>query len=178
MTQRKIRISEIVGEPHLKHFSDFETMHQVDKGGRASLKSSKNEIKIPFAFAKDPTAEAVCVRAVYKDHRDTSFAGLKIGFERLGWPLKAGVDYPKGKNSTMYISTSQGNYVHFVGLNDYESQKGARPTKLGNAIKLLWLFEITQFKSEFEMNNIISNYARGKKDWFVILYEFNPPAKI
>jgi len=174
---RKIKISEIVGKPHLEHFSDFKTVHQIDKGGRSSVKSSKNEIKIPFSFLKDPTAEAVVVRKVYKDHRDTTFAGLRIGFDRLGWQLKPGIDYPLGKNSTMYIQTNQGNYIHFVGLNDYESSKGARPTKPGNKIKILWLFEITQFDSEQEMNNVISNYIREQKDWFVVLYEFNPPAK-
>ena len=172
-----IRISEIVAEPHLEHFNDKTTTHQIDKGGRSSCKSSKNEIKVPFLFMSDPYAEAAVVRKVYKDHRDTTFAGLKIGFERLGWNLKPRVNYPDGKNSAMYIKTAQGNYVHFVGLNDYESSKGARPTRLGNEIKILWLFEITQFDSEYEMSNVIANYIRGKKDWFVILYEFNPPAK-
>lgn len=177
MTAKRIKISEVVGEPHLPHFNDKHTLHQIDKGGRASTKSSKNEVKIPFLFLNDPTAEAVVVRKFYKDHRDTSFAGLRIGFERLGWELLPDRDYPKGKHSTMYISTTQGNYVHFVGLNDYQSQKGARPTKLGNQIKILWLFEITQFEDEAELNNVISNYVRGNKDWFIILYEFNPPAK-
>lgn len=176
MTQ-KIRISEIVAQPHLEHFNDKQTLHQIDKGGRSSCKSSKNEVKIPFLFLKDKTAEAVVVRKVYKDHRDTTFAGLKIGFERLGWKLTPKTNYPEGKNSKMWLKTTQGNYVHFVGLNDYESSKGARPTKLGNEIKILWLFEITQFDSEEEMNQVISNYIRGKKDWFIILYEFNPPAK-
>jgi phage terminase large subunit len=177
MTPKKIKISEIVGEPHLQYFNNKSIVHQIDKGGRNSTKSSKNEIKIPFLFLNDPKAEAVVVRKVYKDHRDTTFAGLKIGFERLGWKLKAHDNYPVGKNSTLYISTQRGNYVHFVGLNDYESSKGARPTKLNNKIKILWLFEITQFESEQEMNNVISNYVREQKDWFVILYEFNPPAK-
>jgi PBSX family phage terminase large subunit len=175
--KNKIKISEIVGQPHLKHFNDKRTIHQIDKGGRLSVKSSKNEIKIPFLLAQDPTAEVVAVRKVYKDHRDTTFAGLKIGFQRLGWNLKPHENYPVGKNATLWMHTDQGNYVHFVGLNDYESSKGSRPTKLGNKIKVLWLFEITQYESEQEMTNVIANYVREQKDWFIILYEFNPPPK-
>ena len=173
----KVYISQIVGTPHLKHFADKETRHQIDKGGRMSGKSSKNEIKIPYLLAQDPTAEAVVVRKIYKDHRDTTFAGLKIGFDRLGWNLKAREHYPKGNSSKLYIRTTQGNYIHFVGLNDYESQKGARPTNKGNQFKILWMFEITQFASEQELNNTISNYVRGASDWFVILYEYNPHPK-
>ena len=173
-----IYLSQIIGEPHLEHFDDKDTTHQIDYGGRASLKSSKNEIKIPFLFAQDPTAECVAIRKVFKDHRDTTFSGLKIGFDRLHWSLQPQRDYPIGKSGKLWLSTQQGNYVHFVGLNDYESSKGARPTKLGNQIKIVWLFEITQFDNEEEMNNAISNYIRGDKDWFIILYEFNPHPKL
>lgn len=173
----KVYISQIVGKPHLKHFADKETRHQIDKGGRMSGKSSKNEIKIPYLLAQDPTAEVVVVRKIYKDHRNTTFAGLKIGFDRIGWKLKESRDYPRGNSSSLYMRTQQGNFVHFVGLNDYESQKGARPTKKGNQFKVLWLFEITQFENEQELNNTISNYVRGASDWFVILYEYNPHPK-
>lgn len=175
--RRIIRISEIVAKPHLAHFSDRTTLHQIDKGGRSSCKSSKNEVKIPYLFLQDPTAECAVVRAAYKDHRDTTFAGLRIGFSRLGWELTPERDYPTGKTSPMFVKTPQGNYVHFVGLNDYESMKGARPTREGNQIKILWLFEITQFASKFDMDNVIANFIRGSKDWFIILYEFNPPPK-
>lgn len=177
IVNNKVYISQTIGAPHLKHFSDKTTRHQIDKGGRMSGKSSKNEVKIPYLLAQDPTAEVVVVRKVYKDHRDTTFAGLKIGFERLGWKLREREHYPRGTSSKLYIRTQLGNYIHFVGLNDYESQKGARPTKIGNAHKILWLFEITQFANEAELNNTISNYMRGKKDWFIILYEYNPHPK-
>ena len=173
----KIYISQIVGKPHLKHFNDKTTRHQVDKGGRMSAKSSKNEIKIPYLLAQDPTAEAVVVRKIYKDHRGTTFNGLKIGFERIGWKLKPKINYPAGNSSRLYMRTSQGNYIHFVGLNDYESEKGARPTKKGNEFKILWMFEITQFANEEELTNTVSNYIRGDKDWFIVLYEYNPHPK-
>lgn len=174
----RIYISQIVGKPHLKHFSDKETRHQIDKGGRMSAKSSKNELKIAYLLAQDPTAEAVVVRKIYKDHRSTTFNGLKIGFERLGWKLRPKVHYPEGNNSRLYIRTNQGNFIHFIGLNDYESEKGARPTREGNDFKIVWMFEITQFDNEEQMNNTVSNYIRGgEKDWFIVLYEYNPHPK-
>ncbi len=173
----KVYISKIVGQPHLEKFNDKTTTHQIDKGGRNSTKSSKNEIKIPYLMLTDPTCEAVAIRKNYKDHRDTTYAGLKIGFERLNWKLKNGINYPRGRTSPMWMTTDQGNYIHFVGMNDYESQQGARPTRKENAIKIVWMFEITQFDSEQEMNNMISTYIRGEKDWFIVMYEFNPPAK-
>jgi PBSX family phage terminase large subunit len=126
---------------------------------------------------EDKTCEVAVVRQNHVDHRDTTFAGLKIGFERLGYPLRAKRDYPTGKSGSLYIRTPQENYVHFAGLNDPESIKGIRPTKLGNEIKILWLFEITQFRSEYDMNQVIATFLRGQKDYFMILYEYNPHPK-
>jgi PBSX family phage terminase large subunit len=176
MPDRVIRISQIVGEPHLDNFNSRK-LHQVDKGGRSSVKSSKNEVKIALRMIEDKTCEVAVVRQNHVDHRDTTFAGLKIGFERLGYPLRAKRDYPTGKSGSLYIRTPQENYVHFAGLNDPESIKGIRPTKLGNEIKILWLFEITQFRSEYDMNQVIATFLRGQKDYFMILYEYNPHPK-
>lgn len=177
MDNNTVRITQIVGEPHLKHFYDIETVHQIDKGGRNSVKSSKNEVKCALQMLKDPTCEVAVIRQNYTDHRDTTFAGLKIGFERLKVPLVGGRDYPMGKNSAMYIQTPYGNYVHFGGMNDTDSIKGMRPTKLGNEIKIVWLFEITQFKSQYDMEQAIATFIRGNKDYFFILYEYNPHPK-
>lgn len=175
--RQTIRISEIVGEPHLDHFNS-RALHQIDKGGRNSAKSSKNEIKIAMLMLQDPTCEVAVIRQNHVDHRDTTFAGLKVGFERLGYQLKPKRDYPTGNSGSLYMRLPQGNYVHFRGVNDIESTKGIRPHKAGNQIKVLWMFEITQFKDEYEMNQAISAFIRGKKDYFMILYEFNPHPKV
>lgn len=173
---QSVRISEIIGQPHLKHFNSTK-LHQVDKGGRSSLKSSKNEVKIAFQMLKDPTCEVAVIRQNHVDHRDTTFAGLKIGFERLGHPLRSKRDYPTGKSGSLYIKRPAGNYVHFAGMNDLDSIKGIRPTRLENQIKILWLFEITQFRSEYDMQQVIATFLRGQKDYFMILYEYNPHPK-
>jgi len=175
--QNKIPLSEIIGQPFHTHFKDKKTTHQIVYGGRASGKSSYHELKIAWLLLNDPNAEAVAVRKSYASHRTSTFAGLKVGFERLSWHLKAGRDYPRGSTGSIYINTLQGNHVHFVGINELEATKGQRPFKASNDIKILWLFEITEYNSEEELQQVISNYIRGNKDYFVILYEFNPPAK-
>jgi len=172
--KRKVYLSDIIAKPYLKLLKDKQTRHQVVYGGRASAKSSFHEIKIPYLLLSDPKAEAVVIRKDYKSHRNTTFAGLKIGFERLGWKLKPARDYPRGNTGSIYISTEQGNHIHFTGLHNLDSTKGARPHYSGNEIKIVWMMEITEFNSEEEMNQLISNYVRGQKDWFIILYEFNP----
>ena len=175
----KIRISQMVGEPLLENFDNTHTVHQIEKGGRFSTKSTKNSIKIPFHFATDPYCEAVVIRKTYKDHRDSTFPLLKQGFERLGWKLEGKKNYPEGKNATLWLETNQGNYIHFVGLNNSESVKGAVPTRKDNAIKIVLMFEITEFKDEKEMQDAIQTYVRGgNKDYFIILYEFNPAPKL
>jgi len=177
MKKNKISLKNIIGEPFHPYLKDIKHTHQIIYGGRASGKSSYHEIKLAYLLLKDAKAEAVAVRKSYTSHRVSTFAGLKVGFERIGWRLKPGRDYPRGTTGSLYIDTPQGNHVHFVGLNELESTKGSRPHKAENDIKILWLFEITEYSNEEEMNQVISNYIRGKKDYFVILYEFNPPAK-
>ena len=63
----------MVGEPLLENFDNTDTVHQIEKGGRFSTKSTKNSIKIPFHFATDPYCEAVVIRKTYKDHRDKTW---------------------------------------------------------------------------------------------------------
>jgi len=67
------RISEIVAQPHLQHFNSTKR-HQLDHGGRAGYKSSKNAIKIAMGLLADPTAELVVIREDYSDHFDTTYA--------------------------------------------------------------------------------------------------------
>ena len=66
-----IRISDIVAQPHLKYFNS-KHRHQLDHGGRAGYKSSKNAIKLAIGLLEDPRAELVVIREDYSDHYDTT----------------------------------------------------------------------------------------------------------
>ena len=83
MSSSQILISDIVAKPHLEHFNSMKP-HQLDHGGRAAYKSSKNAIKIASIMLQDSRCEVVIVRQDYTDHKDSTFADMKIAFERLG----------------------------------------------------------------------------------------------
>lgn len=170
-----ILISDIVAQPHLEMFNS-RRLHQCDHGGRAGYKSSKNAIKIALTMLQDPTCEVVIVREDYSDHKDSTFADMKIAFERLGVNLKQGVHYPAGND--LWIKLPQGNYIHFLHMKNIDKLKGTRPRSPKNEIKIAWYFEITQFKSEWYINEANATFMRGDKDYFFALYEWNDAPKL
>ena len=174
MNNKIVKVSDLIAPIYHKNFNSNK-LHQCTYGGRSSFKSSKNEVKTALMLLQDETAEMVVLRQNYKDHKNSTFAGLKIGFDRLGYTLKHKINYPSGND--LYIKLQQGNYVHFYGMGDIESLKGIRPQKTGNKIKLVWLFEVQQFKSEVELQQAIATFIRDNKDYIYFIYEWNPPAK-
>ena len=180
MHQEKIdymaRISEIVAQPHLEYFNST-LRHQLDHGGRAGYKSSKNAIKLAMGLLADPHAELVVARENYTDHYDTTFADLKWAFQTLGVKLRAGINYPRGRD--LYIKLPQGNYVHFKQMKEIDSVKGVRPHNPSNKIKFIWYFEITQFKHKKNgITDVNASYMRGNPDYFMCFYEWNDAAKL
>jgi len=170
-----VRISDIVAEPHLKLFNSTK-LHQLDHGGRAGYKSSKNAIKIALQMLNDKHCEVVVIRQDYSDHKNSTFADLKIAFQRLGVPLKQGTNYPLGND--LWIKLPQGNYVHFTQMKDIDKLKGIRPRNPDNQIKIAWYFEITQFKEERYITEANASFMRGDKDYFYALYEWNDAPKL
>lgn len=171
----QILISDIVARPHLENFNSTK-LHQLDHGGRAAYKSSKNALKIAVNVLNDPTCEVVVVREDYSDHKDSTFADLKIAFERLGVKLLQGIHYPNGND--LWIRLPQGNYIHFLHMKNIDKLKGTRPRNPQNEIKIVWYFEITQFKSEWYINEANATFMRGDKDYFFALYEWNDAPKL
>ena len=64
-----ILISDVVARPHLEYFNSM-LPNQLDHGGRAGYKSSKNAIKIALLMLNNPTIEVVVFRQDYSDHKD------------------------------------------------------------------------------------------------------------
>ena len=172
---KQLLISDIVAQPHLKHFNS-NLPHQLDHGGRGGYKSSKNAIKIALHMLQDPSCEVVIVRQDNTDHKDSTFADMKIAFERLGVRLVQGVNYPNGND--LWIKLPQGNYVHFKHMKEIDKLKGTRPRNPKNQIKIVWYFEITEYKSEWYIAESNATFMRGDKDYFYAFYEWNDAPKL
>lgn len=44
-----------------------------------------------------------------------------------------------------------------------------------DSIKLVWMSEITEIKDEDDILQTVATFSRGEKDYFCVLYEYNPP---
>ena len=172
-----VRISEIVAQPHLEYFNCM-LPNQLDHGGRAGYKSSKNAVKIALLLLKHPNIEAIVFRQDYTDHRDSTFRDLIWAFEMLGVNLKAGLHYPTGTTSVLYIKLPQGNYIHFKQMKVKDKLKGYRPTKPSNTINIAWFFEITEFKDRTYIETAKSSVMREAGEWFISLHEWNDAPKL
>ena len=172
-----VRISEIVAQPHLDNFNSMKP-NQLDHGGRAGYKSSKNAIKIALLLLSNPNIEAIVFRQDYTDHRDSTFRDLIWAFEELGINLKAGANYPTGTTSVLYIKLPQGNYIHFKQMKVKDKLKGYRPTKPSNVINIAWFFEITEFKDRTYIETAKSSVMREAGEWFISLFEWNDAPKL
>lgn len=163
-----VRLSEEIAPMFHESFNSMAT-HQIDKGGRGSTKTSKNALKIAKQMMKDAECNTIVVRRYFKDHRQSTYQELKRAFGRLGVNSKQ----LELRTSPMSITYKKnGNKVYFAGLDDYENLKGMIPDE--KKFKIIWFFEITQFKDDYDMNQVIATFSRGNPDYFINLYEFNP----
>ncbi len=171
---QEIRLSNIIARPHLKHFNS-DKLHQALHGGRAGYKSSRNALKIALRTLEDPNCEVIVVRQDYSDHKDTTFNDLKWAYDMLGVKLKQGIHYPEGND--LWIRLPNGVRIHFKHMKDVDKLKGTRASNPKNTIRIVWFYEITQMKSAWHIENAISGFVRGVRDWFWVLYEWNDAPK-
>ncbi len=172
---QNIRISEIIAQPHLKYFNSM-LPNQLDHGGRAGYKSSKNAIKIAYLMLLYPTIEAVIIREDYSDHKNSTFRDMIIAFKRLGVQLISPLNYPQGND--LWIRLPKGNMIHFAHMKDIDKLKGYRPSKPGNTINIVYFVEITQFKEERYITEAKAGLMREAGDWFISMYEWNDAPKL
>lgn len=165
----KISLKSLIA-PHFWNTFNSKITHQIDKGGRGSTKTSKNCLKVVYHAISEDKCSAICIRKYQNTLRNSLFKEIKRAFSRFN--LKEGVDY-KSSVSPMQIKLYNDNHIYFAGLDDYEKLKGFidedRP------IKIVYFSEITEFDNEEEMQQVIATFSRGNTDWFIVIYEFNPP---
>lgn len=186
------RLSEQIAPHFHKHFLNKTKVHQIDSGGRGSTKTSKNALKIAWHMLNDRDCNVVAIRRHKNTLRNSIFAELKKAFARLG--AFENIHYT-ATLSPMQIKLKSGNSIYFGGLDDHEKLKGmVADVNIENdhsvenfledivpnadkesQIKIVWLSEITEITEEDDILQVIATFSRGKKDYFFVLYEYNPP---
>lgn len=165
----KISLKSLIA-PHFWNTFNSKITHQIDKGGRGSTKTSKNCLKVVYHTISEDKCSAICIRKYQNTLRNSLFKEIKRAFSRFY--LKEDIDYSSSV-SPMQIKLYNNNHIYFAGLDDYEKLKGFidedRP------IKIVYFSEITEFDSEEEMQQVVATFSRGNADWFIVLYEYNPP---
>lgn len=163
------QLSKIVAPSFWKTFKSKKP-RQIDKGGRGSTKTSKNAIKIPFHCLQEKECSAIVIRKYQNTLRDSVYKEIKRGLKRLG--LIENIDYTC-TIQPLRVKLNNGNTIYFAGADDYEKLKGMIDEN--TPIKIVWFEELTEFKDEEEIEQIIATFSRGNDDWFISLFSFNPP---
>lgn len=165
----KIKLKEIIA-PHFWGTFLSKQAHQIDLGGRASTKTSKNAIKVVFHCLQEQKCSAVILKRYQNTIRNSVYKEIKRALKRLG--QVENMDY-WCYLSPMYIRLANGNNIYFAGGDDYERLKGMIDES--NPIKIVWFEELTEFDNQDILDQIIATFSRGNMDWFVCLYSYNPP---
>lgn len=165
----KISLKEIIA-PHFWGTFLSKKPHQIDLGGRASTKTSKNAIKVVFHCLQEKNCSAVILKRYQNTIRNSVYKEIKRALKRLG--QIENMDY-WSYVSPMYIRLANGNNIYFAGGDDYERLKGMIDES--NPIKIVWFEELTEFDNQDILDQIIATFSRGNMDWFISLYSYNPP---
>lgn len=164
-----MRISELVAPSFWSTFNSKKP-RQIDKGGRGSTKTSKNSLKVNFHCIQEEKCSAIVIREYQNTLRDSVYKEIKKALKR--YKLVEGIDYTCSLQP-LRVKLYNGNTIYFAGADDYEKLKGMIDED--SPIKIVWFEELTEFKNEEQIEQIIATFSRGNDDWFITLYSFNPP---
>lgn len=164
-----MKLKQVIAPTFWKSFKSKKS-RQIDKGGRGSTKTSKNSLKVVYHCIKEKDCSAVILRNYQNSLRNSVYKEIKRALKRLN--LIEGIHY-KATLSPMGIKLWNGNNIYFAGADDYEQLKGMIDEN--TPIKIVWFEELTGFKDEEQIEQIIATFSRGNDDWFISLFSFNPP---
>jgi PBSX family phage terminase large subunit len=166
-----VRIKGLI-TPSFRRLADSVVDHRAThfwlKGGRGSTKSSFIALMVVFLLLAHPDANAVVVRKVAKDIKDSVCAQLLWAIEMLGVSryFKATVSPLEIK----YLPTGQ--RIVFRGADEPERIKSIKFVKGYSAIT--WFEELDEFAGEEELRKMLQSLMRGG-ELFWVFYSYNPP---
>ena len=164
-----MKISSLIAPSFWNTFNSKKP-RQIDQGGRGSTKTSKNSLKVNYHCLSENKCSAIVIREYQNTLRDSVYKEIKRALKRLG--LVENIDYSCSLQP-LRVKLNNGNNIYFAGADDYEKLKGMIDEN--TPIKIVWFEELTEFKNEEQIEQIIATFSRGNDDWFISLYSFNPP---
>ncbi len=172
--QKDIFISDIIAPSFYSLHRDImeeKYTHFFLKGGRGSTKSSFISIEIILGMMTDENANAVILRKVGINLKDSVFEQLEWAIETLGaWEYW---DFRKSPLELIFKPT--GGRIIFRGA---DKPKKIKSTKFSKGYpKFIWFEEADEFFGMEEIRNINQSLLRGGKGFFVF-YSYNPPKSI
>lgn len=142
--------------------------HYYLKGGRGSTKSSFVSVEIILGIMRDDKANAVAIRKVAENLRDSVYSQFIWAIEKLGvshlWQKRV------SPLELVYIKTGQ--RILFRGADNPAKLKSTKVTK--GYIKYIWYEEVDEFHGIEEIRTINQSLMRGGET-FGVFYSYNPP---
>ncbi|MCI8342459.1 MAG: PBSX family phage terminase large subunit [Firmicutes bacterium] len=142
--------------------------HYWFKGGRGSTKSSFISIEIVFGVMKFEDANAVILRKVGRNIKDSVY-------EQIAWAIRVlGVDshWQAKLSAPEFVYVPTGQRIVFRGGDD---PKKIKSTKFSRGYcKYIWFEEADEFFGAEELRNVNQSLIRGGGGTCVF-YSFNPP---
>lgn len=143
-------------------------IHYWLKGGRGSTKSSFVSIEIILGMMKDYNANAVVLRKIGVNLKDSVYEQLLWAIESLGvserWEAKL--------SPLQLVFKDTGQRIIFRGADE---PKKIKSTKFRRGYcKYIWYEETDEFTGMPEIRTINQSLMRGGTE-FVVFYTYNPP---
>ena len=168
---KEIRLSEWIGEGFYDIHRDIREgrhTHYWLKGGRGSGKSSFLSLEILLGLIADRDANAVVLRKVAANLRDSVF-------EQMNWAIHAlGVEeeWEKKISPMELIRKGTGQKILFRGCDDPKKLKSIKFQR-GYA-KFIWYEEADEFGGMAELRSLNQSLLRGGEK-LCVFYSYNPP---
>lgn len=166
-----VRLSDIIAIPFFKLHGDIKAgryTHHWLKGGRGSTKSSFVSVEIILGMVKNSDANAVVIRKVAANLKDSVYEQLIWAIDKLGasseWTAKL------SPLELVYNPTRQ--RILFRGADKPKKLKSTKVSK--GYIRYIWYEECDEFNGMSEIRTINQSLMRGGRK-FDVFYTYNPP---
>lgn len=171
MTSAAVKLSDIIAPAFYSVHCDIREnghTHYVLSGGRGSCKSSFAAVETVLGIMRDRNANAVVLRKVGQNLRDSVYEQLLWAIEKLGasalWDGRVSVP------ELCYKPTGQK-----ILLRGADNPRKLKSIKVSSGyIKYVWFEEADEFSGQEEIDVINQSLLRGGERFFCF-YTYNPP---